>query len=493
MIYCKYLYKYNYFIFMLLTKKSDLDMAAISKDANASVASSAPMADVSALQDENSDPAPEHSLNMQHSTVNLFPERSETQPSPISRVTEKKEVYRPKEGEDFTPTNWLNEVFVESFRLNASDIHIIPEKEYTSVRFRVDGIISEVAKWDINYHEMVLSRIKIISGLQVVEKNIPQDGHLEILFGQTKEETAEQKGATSLNFRVSTMPTINGEAAVLRVLSKENSVLGLDKLGLSDRALSILRKILQKGHGLVLITGYSGSGKTTTLYSALNEINAAQKVIMTLEDPVEYRVPMIQQSQVNLQTGYTFEAGLKAILRQDPDVIMIGEIRDDETANIAMRLAMVGRLVLSTLHTDSIAGALTRVMDMGISKSIISSAFMGVVAERLVRKICPNCREESTPPYELMKTFNIEWPADQKVYAGRGCDTCEHTGFLNRTGIFEVLEFDSEFVNILLSDISTKALDEYVKSHVTETLREDGFEKVRKGVTTLEEVIRATI
>jgi type II secretory ATPase GspE/PulE/Tfp pilus assembly ATPase PilB-like protein len=270
-------------------------------------------------------------------------------------------------------------------------------------------------------------------------------------------------------------------------------VLNLEQVGLSDKALFTLRKILQRGHGVILMTGYSGSGKTTTMYAAMNEIDAAQKVIITLEDPVEYRVPMVQQSQVNPLVGYHFDTGLKAILRQDPDVIMIGEIRDDETANIAMRLAMVGRLVLTTIHTNSISGALTRVMDMGISKSVISTAFMGVVAERLVRKICPACRQEAAPPYELMNMFGIEWPSDQKVYAGRGCDACGHTGFVDRIGIFEILEIDPAFIDIMLKDNQAAALEEHVRGHVVETLRDDGFDKVRRGITTLEEVIRATI
>lgn len=399
-----------------------------------------------------------------------------------------------QDGEEFTPTSWLNEIFMESVRLGVSDIHIIPEKDYTSVRFRISGVVTEVARWDIDYHDMVLSRIKVISGLQVVEKNVPQDGHLELMFEQTKAEVAAEQGrAKSLNFRVSTMPTINGEAAVLRVLSREGSVLKLEDIGLSEKSLFTFKKILQRGHGMVLMTGHSGSGKTTTLYAALNEMNAAEKVILTLEDPVEYRVPMVQQSQVNPLVGYNFSEGLKATLRQDPDVIMIGEIRDEETAGIAIRLALVGRLVLTTLHTNNISGALTRMVDMGIAKSMIASAFTGIIAERLVRKICPSCKQESAPPYELMKMFDIEWPADQKLYAGAGCEECGRTGFQDRIGIFEILEVDDDFRNIILQGLPISALEDFVRGHVKESLREDGFDKVRKGLTTLEEVIRATI
>ncbi len=391
--------------------------------------------------------------------------------------------------EDASPTAWLNNIFLESMRLDASDIHISPEKEYTSVRFRIDGRMSEVAKWDINYHQMVVSRIKIISGLSVVEKNIPQDGHLELMF----ETKSTATGPSSLNFRVSTMPTINGESVVLRVLSKESSIMTLEQVGLSEKSLYTFRKILQRGHGVILMTGHSGSGKTTTLYAALNEINEAGKVILTLEDPVEYSVPMIQQSQVNPAVGYSFSTGLKAALRQDPDVIMVGEVRDEETAGIAMRFALVGRLVLTTLHTNSISGALTRLLDMGVSKSIIASAFTGIAAQRLVRKICPKCRAESTPPYDLMKMFDIEWPVNEKLYAGQGCNECGGSGFRDRVGLFEILEIDDDFRNIILQDLPISTLEEYVKNHVKETLRQNGFDMVRSGLTTLEEVIRATI
>ena len=267
----------------------------------------------------------------------------------------------------------------------------------------------------------------------------------------------------------------------------------LEQVGLSEKSLYTFRKILQRGHGVILMTGHSGSGKTTTLYAALNEINEAGKVILTLEDPVEYSVPMIQQSQVNPAVGYSFSTGLKAALRQDPDVIMVGEVRDEETAGIAMRFALVGRLVLTTLHTNSISGALTRLLDMGVSKSIIASAFTGIAAQRLVRKICPKCRAESTPPYDLMKMFDIEWPVNEKLYAGQGCNECGGSGFRDRVGLFEILEIDDDFRNIILQDLPISTLEEYVKNHVKETLRQNGFDMVRSGLTTLEEVIRATI
>ncbi len=451
---------------MLLKRKEDLE------NGTANTESDSPMRDGSPKQAPAAPvKKPESQIKIQ--SVSAKQEKTPDNPS----------------GEEVTPTTWLNNVFLESVRLDASDIHIIPEKDYTSVRFRIGGRMSDVAKWDINYHEMVISRIKIISGLSVVEKNIPQDGHLELMFETRPGDT----GPSSLNFRVSTMPTINGEAAVLRVLSKETSLMTLDQVGLSEKSLYTFRKILQRGHGVILMTGHSGSGKTTTLYAALNEINAEEKVILTLEDPVEYSVPRIQQSQVNPAVGYNFSNGLRAALRQDPDVIMVGEVRDEETAGIAMRFALVGRLVLTTLHTNSISGALTRLLDMGVSKSIIASAFTGIAAQRLVRKICPSCRVESTPPYDLMKMFDIEWPADQKLYAGQGCNECGGSGFRDRIGLFEILEIDDDFRNIILQGLPISALEEYVKNHVKETLLQNGFDMVRSGQTTLEEVIRATI
>jgi len=396
--------------------------------------------------------------------------------------------------EDFTPTTWLNEIFMEAVRLKVSDIHIIPEREYISVRFRIGGVVSEVAQWDIDYHDMVISRLKVLSGLQVVERNIPQDGRLELAFEMSKtDQTATKNIPKSLNLRVSTMPTINGEVAVLRVLSEEGSIKALSEIGLSDKSFPVVKKMLQRGHGVILVTGYSGSGKTTTLYAALNEINSVEKAILTLEDPVEYRVPFVRQSQINPAIGYNFSNGLKSILRQDPDVIMVGEIRDEETAGTTMRLALVGRLVLTTLHTNSISGALTRLIDMDIEKSIIASAFTGIISERLVRKICPSCREESTPPYEMMKMFDFTWSENEKLYHGKGCPACAGTGYQDRTGLFEVLEIDDDFRNIIMSNMSVTVLEDYARSHVVQTLREDGYDKVRKGITTLEEVIRVTI
>lgn len=471
---------------MLLKKKEELEMAAMAP-ASASIKTDF---DDTPMREERQEVLRDAPVPVRREVAVASPQIAK-QGGGLMR---KREIFANENNPDdqMTPVVWLNEVFMEAVRLEASDIHIVPEKDYMSVKFRVNGVVTEVAKWDIDYHDMILSRLKVISGLQVVEKNIPQDGHLELLFELPSHETT-QESTKEFNFRVSTMPTINGEAAVLRALNKEGALLNIADVGFSDKALFMVKKILRRGHGIILMTGHSGSGKTTTLYSVLNYLNTTDKAILTLEDPVEYRVANIRQSQVNPATGYTFSVGLKALLRQDPDVIMIGEIRDEETAGIAMRLALVGRLVLTTLHTNSITGALVRMTDMDISKSIVASAFIGIIAERLVRKICDHCRVESTPPYELLKMFDIQWPEGVKVYSGQGCDACNHSGYKGRLGIFEVLEIDEDFRNLIIQQVPGSVLDEYVKSHVVETLRDDGFDKVRRGITTLEEVIQVTI
>lgn len=401
----------------------------------------------------------------------------------------------PEEGGNASPASWLNQVFMQAVALDASDIHIAPEKDYLSVRFRMNGIIHEVAKWSIDYHDTILSRLKVIAGMQVVERNIPQDGHLELLLEAPPKKNEQGdlvRNFVELNFRVATMPTVNGEVAVLRALNKERGLLVIDQVGFSPKAMVTVKKVIQRGHGVFLMTGHSGSGKTTTLYSILNYINSRDKVILTLEDPVEYRVENVRQSQVSPAVGFSFEAGLRAILRQDPDMIMIGEIRDEQTAATAMRLALVGRLVLTTLHTNSIGGALIRLSEMDIERSIVSSALTAIVAERLVQKICEKCRVLADPPYELLKMFEIEWTGEQ-AYRGQGCDACHHTGFDGRIGIFEILEITDEFRNLIISAAPISEIEAYIEKKVPETLRQDGFNKVRQGITTLEEVIRATI
>ncbi len=476
---------------MLLTKRDELENAALAGDTavaagndpavsvapprDALVTGTAPVAQASAA----SVPAADQSKLANADIASIQETLSEV----------------PKEEGEMTPASWLNRVFMEAVRLDASDIHIVPEKEYLSVRFRLNGIFHEVAQWDIDYHDTILSRLKVISGLQVVERNLPQDGHLEILLEGTPKKNEHgnlERSFVEFNFRVSTMPTINGEVAVLRALNKEKGLLSLEQIGLSNKTLLVVKKAVRRGHGVFLVTGHSGSGKSTTLYSILNFLNNKEKAILTLEDPVEYRLDNIRQSQVSPALGFSFEVGLKAILRQDPDMIMIGEIRDEVTADTAMRLALVGRLVLTTLHTNSIAGALVRLAEMDIERSTVSSAITGIMAERLVRKICDICRVEAEPPHELLRMFDIQWTGE-KVYAGRGCEACFHTGYRGRTGIFEILEVDEEFRNLIIRQAPLDEINAYIKKKVPETLLQDGFNKVRQGVTTLEEVVQAVI
>lgn len=481
---------------MLLSKRDALERASLAADPQAM-----PIDDAVPVADTMQAPG----------TVTLPPQAAEARPAGnMPNVTEEQSARGDTEiatlrqalsaesvvpGDETTPASLLNRVFTEAVRLDASDIHVVPEKEYLSIRFRLNGIFHEVAQWDINLHDTILSRLKVIAGMQVVERNIPQDGHLEIMLeGPPKEnERGEpERSFIEFNFRVSTMPTVNGEVAVLRALNREKALLSLEQIGLSNKSQQTIKKIVRRGHGVFLVTGHSGSGKTTTLYSILHFLNSKEKAILTLEDPVEYRLDNIRQSQVFPQVGFSFEAGLKAILRQDPDMIMIGEIRDETTADTAMRLALVGRLVLTTLHTNSIAGALVRLAEMDIERSIVSSAITGIMAERLVRKICDTCRVEAQPPYELMRMFGIEWTGE-KVYMGRGCDACLHTGYKGRTGIFEILEVDDEFRNMIIKQASPDDIGAYLAKAVPETLLQDGFNKVRQGVTTLEEVIQAVI
>jgi len=391
---------------------------------------------------------------------------------------------------------WLDEILKEAIIQRASDIHIYPDRNDMVARFRIDGVLREVDRRDIVYHETVISRLKVISRLNVIEKNVPQDGHMEVLLewpkGLENISHADEEGGKIANYRVSVMPTIYGEAAVLRVLNRKDNLLSLGELGFSDKTLVIMKKIIAHPHGVVLLTGPSGSGKTTTLYSIINTYDVKERAILTLEDPVEYQLANIRQTQVIPDLGVTFSVGLKAILRQDPDIIMIGEIRDEETAEIAVRASLAGRLVFSTFHTNDVAGAITRMIDMEIGRSLIATALVGIIAERLVRKICEKCITEVPAPKELLDFTGIEWPS-KTVLAGKGCNHCGNTGYYGRTGLFEVLEIDNELRGLIIQRAPLNQINEIINNKITETLREDGFSKVRQGITTLEEVLKVTV
>jgi len=363
----------------------------------------------------------------------------------------------------------------EALEARASDIHLEPDGEQTRVRFRIDGILHEVKLLPVGLHEALCSRIKIMAKLDITEHRLPQDGHIPLaLNGRT------------VDLRISTYPTVSGENVVIRLLDQSATALHLGDLGFSAEALSQFQRLIEHPHGMLLVTGPTGSGKTTTLYAALAQINSMTKNIMTIEDPVEYHVPLLRQTQISLKAGVTFATGLRSLLRQDPDVIMVGEIRDEETAQISMHAALTGHLVLSTLHTNDAAGAVARLLDMHVEPYLLSSTLLGVIAQRLVRRICPHCQEGSRPSPELRQRI----PELTVLYRGRGCRRCRQTGFVGRVGVFELLVVSE----LMKPKIATRCTSDVVKGVAVEqgmrTMRADGLLKVQQGLTTLEELDR---
>lgn len=380
-----------------------------------------------------------------------------------------------------------NMVLTKAIGEGASDIHINPEEEQLRVRFRVDGVLRDSLSLPKNLQRAVISRIKILSNLDIAEQRVPQDGQMRLRL----------KDGREIDIRVSTLPSAYGENVVLRILDKSVALLKLENLGFEENVLKLTLQFLRNAYGIILVTGPTGSGKTTTLYAGLNHLNSVEKNIITLEDPIEYRLSLIRQSQVNYKAGMTFAKGLKAILRQDPDIVMVGEIRDPETANIAVQAALTGHLVLSTLHTNDAAGAITRLVEMGIEPFLISSAVLGVLAQRLVRKICSNCKEQTHNNYqipeEISKNFRLEKDIHSlKFYKGRGCKQCRGTGYKGRIGIMEILPVTERIQELILK---LSSADEIRKAAIDEgmhPLMQDGLVKVLNGVTTLEEVMRVT-
>ncbi|HHS12529.1 MAG TPA: type II secretion system protein GspE [bacterium] len=379
-----------------------------------------------------------------------------------------------------------NMVLTSAIIEGASDVHINPEEDQLRVRFRVDGVLRDSYHLPKHLQDAIISRIKILSNLDIAEHRIPQDGQLRLRL----------KDGRDIDIRVSTLPSAFGENMVLRVLDKSAALLKLENLGFEEDVFQTITGLLANAYGIILVTGPTGSGKTTTLYAALNRLSSVEKNVITLEDPIEYRLPLIRQSQVNVKAGMTFAKGLRAILRQDPDIVMVGEIRDSETANIAIQAALTGHLVLSTLHTNDSAGAITRMEEMGIEPFLISTAVLGVQAQRLVRKICNECKEEYRPdmevPREILESFGLEDTESLKFYRGRGCKRCRDTGYSGRMSIQEVLPVSE---GIRLEILKGSAADQIKKVAVEEGMRsliQDGWIKVLKGITTMEEVLRVT-
>lgn len=374
----------------------------------------------------------------------------------------------------------INAMLGEAIKEGASDIHIETYEKSLVIRFRVDGVLREVLRPQRKMASLLVSRIKVMARLDIAEKRVPQDGRISLRIG-----------GRAVDVRVSTMPSSHGERVVLRLLDKNQARLDLASLGMTNANHKVFADIIKRPHGIILVTGPTGSGKSTTLYAGLMEINSRDRNILTVEDPIEYNIDGIGQTQVNSRVDMTFARGLRAILRQDPDVVMVGEVRDLETAQIAVQASLTGHLVLSTLHTNTAIGAITRMHDMGVEPFLLSSSLLGVLAQRLVRTLCPHCKT----PYQATKRELRLMGRDKKdevtLYRAAGCSECKNTGFHGRTGIHELVVIDDEVREMIHNVESEQHIERAVRKR-TQSIREDGIEKVLEGVTTLEEVLRVT-
>jgi general secretion pathway protein E len=378
----------------------------------------------------------------------------------------------------------VNKIFFQAVHSRASDIHIEPYEDEARIRFRVDGVLHDVFTLPKQQIAALVSRLKIMSSLNIAERRLPQDGQSRIKIGQNL-----------VDIRVSVIPTSGGERVVLRLLDKGSGGLGLDDIGLSQEVLNSFRNLIRLDHGIILLTGPTGSGKTTTLYAAMSELNSEERNILTVEDPIEYQLPGIGQMQIKPKINLTFANCLRHILRQDPDVIMIGEIRDVETAEIAIQASLTGHLVLSTLHTNDSASAVIRLIDMGIEPYLISSSVVAVMAQRLLRVICPECKRPYTPDEKvisLLRENEETFASKGQLYKGLGCENCLETGYLGRTGISELLIIDDEIKELISQRRDSHIIKKAAVEKGMSTLREDGIRKALAGETTLEEVYRVT-
>ena len=377
----------------------------------------------------------------------------------------------------------VNLVISRAIEARASDIHIEPFEKDLKVRYRIDGILYDVESPPKRLKAAVISRVKIMAKLNIAERRrVPQDGRIKMrVLGK------------DIDLRVSTLPTMYGESVVMRILDKSNTqIYDLEKLGFSPRMLDQFKALIERPNGIILVTGPTGSGKTTTLYGALTQINLPARKIITIEDPVEYQIDGINQIHVNPKIGLTFAAGLRSIVRQDPDVIMVGEMRDLETAEIGIRAALTGHLVFSTLHTNDAPSAIARLVDMGAEDYLLASSILGVLAQRLVRVICPSCREPEAVQQEVLMGAGFSEGAPSTIYRGAGCQECGQTGFLGRLGIFEFMEMDSDVRRLTMSSAEAGKLRQAAVENGMRTLRQDGFDKVRSGMTSMGEVLRVT-
>ncbi|WP_068830148.1 type II secretion system ATPase GspE [Pseudomonas sp. BMS12] len=385
------------------------------------------------------------------------------------------------EQEDDAPIiRLINAILSEAIKAGASDIHLETFEKRLVVRFRVDGILREVIEPRRELAALLVSRVKVMARLDIAEKRVPQDGRISL-----------KVGGREVDIRVSTLPSANGERVVLRLLDKQAGRLSLQHLGMSERDRRLLDENLRKPHGIILVTGPTGSGKTTTLYAGLVTLNDRSRNILTVEDPIEYYLEGIGQTQVNPRVDMTFARGLRAILRQDPDVVMVGEIRDQETADIAVQASLTGHLVLSTLHTNSAVGAVTRLVDMGVEPFLLSSSLLGVLAQRLVRVLCTHCREARPADEAECGLLGLDPQTRPLIYHAQGCPECHQQGYRGRTGIYELVIFDDKMRTLVHNGVGEQELLRHARS-LGPSIRDDGRRKVLEGVTTLEEVLRVT-
>jgi general secretion pathway protein E/type IV pilus assembly protein PilB len=385
--------------------------------------------------------------------------------------------------EDASIIRFVNQVLRDAIELRASDIHLEPFEDELRIRYRIDGVLQDVPvpAQIKRFQPAIVSRVKILSHLNIAEKRLPQDGRIKIRIEENE-----------VDIRVSVIPMLHGEAVVMRLLRQNATLRGMPQLGMDTRELECFRRVLQLPHGIILVTGPTGSGKTSTLYTALHEINDSVRKIITIEDPVEYQLRGVNQIQVSEKAGLTFARGLRSILRHDPDVILIGEIRDQETAQIAVQASLTGHLVFSTLHTNDAPGALTRLVDMGVEPYLVASSLEAVLAQRLVRLLCKHCRAEDHSPAALAFKKQINIPANTTIYRSVGCRECRQTGFHGRHAIFEWMDSDNEIRELILKNASSDALRDAARRVGMRSLAEDGWRLVRLGLTTVEEVLSVT-
>ncbi len=384
------------------------------------------------------------------------------------------------EASDPPVVKYVHHLVVQAVNSEASDIHISPKQDKVELRIRIDSILYDYDPPPKSMFPAIVTRIKILAGLDIAERRLPQDGRFKM-----------QIGGQNLDIRVSCFPTIYGESIVMRLLNTSNALMGLEQLGMAPENLAQYRRSIRRPYGLILVTGPTGSGKTTTLYTSLNEIKSSDKNMITIEDPVEYRLPFLQQSQVHPGIGFDFARGLRSILRQDPDIIMVGEIRDRETAEIAIHASLTGHLVFSTLHTNDAAGAAVRLVNMGVEPFLLASSLIGVLAQRLVRKICPDCRQEQHVPKEVWKRIGLR-EGEVKAYHGKGCPTCFRRGYKGRTALFEVLTVNESIRKLITASASSDEIRKEAQAYGMKTLSQSGVEKMKEGITTVDDVLRVT-